>query len=146
MKMTLSYQEVNMVDTNVLSKMEFYPEKAKSFAIHIRNLIYVTAKLEGIEIVEETLKWGEPSFKSTKGTPIRIDWKEKTPDKFYIFFNCQTLMIETCKELYNSNLVFEGNRAIVLNLHEEPPKQILQHCFSLALRYHTIKKLPLLGA
>lgn len=134
-----------MIDKNVMNKIDLYPEKAKSFAINIRDLIYETAVIERVEIIEETLKWGEPSFKATDGTPIRIDWKENTPDLFYIFFNCQTLMIEACKELYQSKLVFEGNRAIVLSLLVEPPRQILQHCFSLALRYHKIKKLPLLG-
>ena len=129
-----------------MQKIESYPEGAKSLAINIRNLIYKTAEIEDTEIAEETLKWGEPSFRAVNGTPIRFDWKENTPDLFYIFFNCQTLMIETCKELYDTNLKFEGNRAIILNLIEEPPLQILQHCFSLALRYHKIKKLPLLGA
>ena len=130
----------------MMKKIESYPHKVKSRAMKIRDLIYNTAELEGIRIVEETLKWGEPSFKATNGTPIRFDWKENTPDLFYILFNCQTLMIETCKELYDRNLVFEGNRAIVLSLNEDTPTQILQHCLSLALRYHKIKKLPLLGA
>lgn len=135
-----------MVDENVIKKIKSYSKNAVTFGLEIRALIYDTAKIEGTEIIEENLKWGEPSFKAPNGTPIRIDWKEKTPNKFYIFFNCSTIMIETCKVLYDSELIFEGNRAIVLNLTDEIPKQILQHCFSLAIKYHNLKKLPLLGA
>lgn len=135
-----------MMDRNVQKQMDTYPENAKTFAMGIRDLIYETAKLKGTEIIEEALKWGEPSFRAKNGTPIRMDWKEKTPDSFYTFFNCKTIIIETCRELYSSELDFEGNRAIVLNLHAEPPKHILQHCLSFALQYHNIKRLPLLGA
>lgn len=135
-----------MIDGNVIKKIESYPVKPRELAKAIREMIYKTAALEGTEIVEESLKWGEPSFKAANGTPIRIDWKDETPDKFYIFFNCRTVMIETCREIYNSYLDFDGNRVIILNISDEPPMQILQHCFSLALRYHSLKKLPLLGA
>lgn len=134
------------LDDNVLKKINTYPEEAKKIALMIRELIYETAKNEGMKIIEENLKWGEPSFKTPDGTPIRMDWKEKTPDSFYIFFNCQTLMIETCRALYAPKLYFEGKRAIVLNLSEELPVPILKHCFALALNYHNLKKLPLLGA
>ena len=135
-----------MRDENVTFKIETYPTQAKIVATTIRELIFATAKAENSEIIEETLKWGEPSFKATKGTPIRMDWKEKTPDKFYIFFNCQTAMIDTCREIYGTRLSFEGNRAIVLTLSEELPIEILQRCFSLAVKYQLLKQLPFLGA
>lgn len=135
-----------MEDKNIRSKIESYPEEAKTYANKILSLIYETAKQDGIDKIEESLKWGEPSFKTPFGSPVRMDWKTKTPENFYIFFNCNTALIETFREIYGSKLQFEGNRAIVLKLSEEIPKRILQHCISLAFRYHKIKKLPLLGA
>lgn len=135
-----------MIDENVRRKIESYPDKVSAFAILIRELIYKTAEAEGTNILEESLKWGEPSYKAPNGTPIRMDWKEDSSDKFYIFFNCKTVLIETYKTIYGTRLFFEGNRAIVLNLSDELPREILQHCFSLALKYHSLKKLPLLGA
>ncbi len=135
-----------MEDENVKRKIESYPEDSKLLAIKIKSIIYETAIQEGIHKIEESLKWGEPSFKAQGGSPIRMDWQANTPDKFYIFFNCNTNLIETFRELYGSVLKFEGNRAIVLNLSEKIPEQILHHCISLALRYHKLKKRPLLGA
>lgn len=135
-----------MRDANVRLRVQSYPTKAKTMAEKVLALIYETAKQEGITTIEESIKWGEPSFKAPNGSPLRFDWKASTPDSFYIFFNCQTILIETFREIYGSTLKFEGSRAIVLDLTEELPKDILQHCITLALNYHSLKKLPLLGA
>lgn len=134
------------LQTLVNIKIASYPFEAKLYANTIRSMIYDVARDEGISHIEEALKWDEPSFKAPNGSPIRMDWKSKTPDKFYIFFNCKTILIETFRTLYNSDLKFEGSRAIVLRLEDKVPKDILKHCISLALKYHKLKKLPLLGS
>ncbi len=41
--------------------------------------------------------------------------------------------------------VFEGKRAIVFRESDELPVEQLKHCVSLALTYHRVKHLPLLG-
>lgn len=123
-----------------------YPKTAKALAFRMKEILYEVAKDEKIDLIEESLKWGEPCFKAPDGSPIRMDWKEKTPDNFYIFFICSTTLIETFRELYRNTLEFEGNRAIILKISEEHPVNELKHCLSLALKYHKIKKLPLLGA
>lgn len=135
-----------MEQVNVKTKIDSYPEKARIYAKQIRALIYKTAELEGIDRIEESLKWGEPSFKSPGGSPVRMDWKAKNPGNFYIFFNCKTTLVETFRILYDSRLKFEGSRAIIMDLTENIPEDILIHCFSMALKYHKLKKLPLLGA
>jgi hypothetical protein len=131
-----------MENENVRQKIESYPKEARAYAHKIRSLIYETAQQEGVCILEESLKWGEPSFKAVNGSPIRMDWKSKTPNKFFVFFNCKTNLVDTYRGVYGSELQFEGTRAIVLDLSEEIPRQILEHCFSIALKYHKIKKLP----
>ncbi len=132
----------NLID----QRFKSYPEEVSDLAFQMKTLLYEVAEAEGIKHIEESFKWGEPSFKAPDGSPIRMDWKEKTPENFYIFFVCSTKLIETFKELYRHTLVFEGNRAIVLKISDEQPTNILKHCISLALRYHKIKNLPLLGA
>lgn len=127
-------------------RFHHYPPKAKEYAGKIRSLIHETATQEGIPKVEESLKWGEPSFKSPHGSPFRMDWKDHNPEHFYLFFHCQSLLVETFKVIYGSDLKYEGNRAIVLDMSQDIPTSVLQHCFSLALKYHKLKNLPLLGA
>lgn len=130
----------------ITQKFNTYPDKATGMALQLKTLIYEVAKDEMIDHIEESLKWGEPCFKAPNGSPVRIDWKVKTPENIYIFFICSTTLIETFKELYKDILRFEGNRGIVLSLKEELPTNILKHCFSLALRYHKIKDSSFLGA
>ena len=122
-----------------------YPAAAQALARRIRELVHTTAKEEGLGTVREDLKWGEPSFSVLGGSPFRMDWKERTPEKFYLFFNCRTSLVPTFREVYRDALEFEDNRAIVLKMGTELPEEILRHCFSLAMRYHQIKGLGMLG-
>ena len=40
---------------------------------------------------------------------------------------------------------FDGNRAIVFDKSDKLPSTELKHCISLALTYHSVKHLPMLG-
>jgi hypothetical protein len=96
--------------------------------------------------IEETLKWGELSYRVKNGSPVRIDWKAKSPDQYFLFFHCQTKLVDTYRELYSNALNFDGNRAIVLEVDKALPETVIRHCLELAMRYKSIKHLPLLGA
>lgn len=127
------------------TRLKQYPSQVREVAERIRSLIHNTACQEALGTVTESLKWGEPSFTVKGGSPVRMDWKEASPDHFYLYFICSTSLVETFRTLYGETLEFQGNRAIVLNWKEDLPV-MLEHCVSLALRYHGIKNLPLLGA
>lgn len=43
-------------------------------------------------------------------------------------------------------LTFDGNRAIVLKVAVKLPVNELKHCITLALTYHRVKHLTLVGA
>ncbi len=117
-----------------------YPEKFRNKLLILRQLIFDTAlKTEGVGVLEETLKWGEPSYLAKKGSTIRIDWKPKTPNQYAIYFKCTSLLVPTFKKLYPNEFTFEGNRAIVFNLDDKIPVIKLRHCIEMALTYHTIK-------
>lgn len=112
----------------------------------LRALILQTAQEYALGPVEESVKWGEQSFSTEGGSAVRIDWKPKSPEQCFIFFHCQTRLIETFREIYGDVFQYDGKRAIVLNLSRELPVGELKHCLSLALQYHKLKHLPLLGA
>ncbi|MFK7954336.1 MAG: DUF1801 domain-containing protein, partial [Ekhidna sp.] len=100
----------------------------------------------GVSKLVETTKWGEPSYVCKNGSTIRMDWKEKNPEKYGLYFICSTELVSTFKIILGDELDFEGNRAVMLDLCEPIPEKALQKCISLALNYHKIKHLPLLGA
>ena len=130
----------------VAQKFSSYPEDIAAKLFSLRELIIKASRDCGISNLEETLKWGEPAYLSKQGSTIRIDWKPKSPEIIWVFFNCKTTLIETFKELYLHELTFDGNRGIALNRREALPKAVLLGCFAMALRYHKLKALPLLGA
>lgn len=131
---------------NVNAVFAAYPEHVRSKMLVIRDLILQCAGEDHIDNIEETLKWGEPSYLARHGSTLRIDWKPKLPEHIGVYFHCQTSLVETIKEIYGDLFIYDGKRAILLPLDSEVPTRQLQHCMVLALSYHKRKHLPLLGA
>ncbi len=133
-------------DPNVASTFQSYPEEIRRKLFFLRELIFeVASEHPNIEALEETLKWGEPSYLADGGSTVRVGWRKSTPQQYAIYFNCNTRLVDTFRELYSGILNFESNRAIVFNQDERVPAEPLKHCIELSLRYHAIKHLPLLG-
>jgi len=124
-----------------------YPPSMRKKLMYLRALVLEAAsETEGVGEVEETLKWGEPSYLTKGGSTIRMDWKSAYPDQYAMYFNCNTKLVDTFKEVYGDTLKFKGNRAIVFSRQDKIPEAVLKHCITLALTYHNRKNLPLLGA
>ncbi|MTI20605.1 DUF1801 domain-containing protein [Fulvivirga sp. RKSG066] len=138
---------MEFVESHKVSEiLSSYPQRARKKLLELRQLIIDTATAtEGVEKLLETTKWGEPSYVSKTGSTIRMDWKENTPDKYYLYFICSTELVNTFKILYGEELQYQGNRAIELNVNSTLPKTPLIKCITLALTYHKVKHLPMLG-
>ena len=134
------------MDKSVKQVFDSYPKEIQPTLIRLRKIVLQAATEYELGPLEETLKWGEPSYSVNGGSAVRIDWKSRTPDKCFVFFQCQTRLIETFREIYGDTFRFEGNRAVVLDISEDIPVKELKHCISLSLQYHKLKHLPLLGA
>ncbi len=123
-----------------------YPEHVRKKIDNLRRLI-IEAANEKAEIahLEETLKWGEPSYLTKYGSTLRIDWKAKTPDQYSMYFKCTSLLVPTFKQVYADTFTFEGDRAIVFQMNEDVPEVELKQCITAGLVYHKVKYLPMLG-
>lgn len=136
----------NFACQDVAEKFASYPEEIRVKLLYLRQLILEVASEENdLGEVVETLKWGEPSYVSSYGATVRIDWKKSKPNQYAMYFHCKTKLVETFREIYRDQFKFEGNRAIVFSVHDEVFVEELKHCISLSLNYHRIKHLPLLG-
>lgn len=134
-------------DPKVKDVFDNYPKNTQNQLLHLRELVLsVASEINGLEKLEETLKWGEPSYLTKYGSTIRMDWKEKNPEQYAMYFKCTSSLVKTFKIIYKGKFKFEGNRAIVFKLNDKIPETELKHCISLALTYHKVKNLPLLGA
>lgn len=130
----------------VKQKFKSYPASIKPKLKKLRSLIMETAEeIESVSAIEETLKWGEPSYIAKKGSTIRIDWKSKSPNQYAIYFKCTSKLVETFISIYGDLFKYENHRAILFNLEDAIPEKELKTCIAMALEYHLVKHKPLLG-
>ena len=123
-----------------------YPDRVRSKMQYLRDLVIETAEeTDGIDAMELTLKWGEPSFVTKNGSTLRMDWKEKTPDQYVMYFQCTSRLVDTFRSVYGPRFLYEGKRAIVFRLDQKIPEPELKECIRACLTYHQIKHLITLG-
>lgn len=123
-----------------------YPESVREQMLLLKNLVIETAReTKSVEELEITLKWGEPSFVTKNGSTLRMDWKEKTPDHYSMFFQCNSRLVDTFRLVFDQQFQFEGKRAIVFHLDQKLPIEELKECIKAALIYHEVKHLQTLG-
>jgi len=134
-------------DPRVSQKFQSYQPKVRKKLKTLRKLIIDVAKDDpDILEIEETLKWGEPSYLVKKGSTIRMDWKVKNPDKYQLYFKCTSKLVSTFKEIHGDTFDYEKTRALVFDLEQEViPEKAIRSCIAMALRYHKVKELALLG-
>ncbi len=130
----------------IKEKFNSYPAPMRKKLEKLRKLVLAVAEENGLGDVEETLKWGEPSYLVKGGSAVRLDWKAKAPNQYALYFNCNTKLVESFREIYGDVFHFDGKRAIIFSESDVVPKRELAHCIKLALTYHTVKHLPLLGS
>jgi len=133
------------MEQSVRNKFDSYPLSVATLLNELRDLIFHVAHQDGITDLKETLKWSQPSYISSIGSTLRFDWTPNKPLQYYVYFNCNTSLVETFKEIYGEVFQYEGKRAIVLTVGQQLPSE-LAHCISMSLRYKKIKHLELLGA
>jgi len=130
-------------DPAVEAVFDVYPKPVKAKLLALRRLILDTAKAtKGVGLVEEALKWGQPSYltpETKSGSTIRIDQVKAEAGQYAVYFHCQTNLVETFRELY-PELRYGGNRSILLNADDKVPEAALRHCVALALTYHLGKR------
>lgn len=133
-------------DERMDDKFKSYPKHIQAKLLALRDLILEVAQSnESIEEIEETLKWGEPSYLAKKGSTIRINWLKKTPNQYAIYFKCTSQLVPSFKQVFGDTFTYENSRAILFDLDDEIPQKELKSCIEAALNYHSLKKIPLLG-
>jgi len=133
-----------IVDPKVAAAFKKFDPVVRKKLMRLRRLIFdVADKTAGVGELEETLKWGQPSYltsQSKSGSTIRIGCEKKTQGDYAIFFKCQTSLVASFKELYPNKFRYEGNRAIPFYVDDKIPVLELSRCVAMALTYQLIKK------
>ena len=127
-----------------------WPDPARDRALGLRGQIFAIAddirKTHNLKKpLEETLKWGEPAYILSTGSTLRMGHKAARPDTLSLYFNCNTRLVETFRELHGERLDLVGSRELSLPIAGDWPDDIVADCIRKTLAYHTLKKLDLLG-
>jgi Domain of unknown function (DU1801) len=128
-------------DPAVNAVFSAYPETLRTKLLALRRLIFETAAAtDGVGELQETLKWGQPSYltpETKSGSTIRLG--EAGTNQYAVYVHCQTDLVATFRELYPKQLTYGGNRSIVFDADDDIPEPELRHCVALALTYHKRK-------
>jgi hypothetical protein len=116
-----------------------FPDAVRNKMQLLRELVIETAdETDGIDELEETLKWGESSFVSKYGSTLRMDWKAKATKQYAMYFQCSSRLVETFRIVFGPKFQYEGNRALVFQLDQNLPIEELKKCIKATLTYNKV--------
>mgnify|MGYP000221116778 CR=1 FL=1 len=138
----------NFESAAVAYKFAAYPASLRRRLLDLRALVLDVAKnTNGVGRIEETLKWGQPSYltpDTKSGTTIRIDSDDSFGGDFALYVNCQTTLVDDWRNRY-PELVYGGNRSVHFRA-DQPLPDATRHLIAMALTYHLRKKASLSAA
>jgi len=128
----------------VLALLNGYPEDLREALFQMRRLILETAvQNDTVGALEETLKWGQPSYLTVKpktGTTIRIDRDTSDAGDVALYVNCQSSLVSDWRGMF-PGLRFGGDRSVHFRLNEPLPEAELRQMITMALTYHSRKRI-----
>lgn len=133
---------LNRMETSSINTvLSGYPQPQRVKLEELRNIVHATAKnIAEIEELEESLKWGQPSFVAKPkglGSSVRID---KRDEGVSVYFICNTGLVDKFRTIYPDQFNYIGNREIHFALDDDLNEDALSHCIAMALTYHSGKK------
>jgi hypothetical protein len=136
---------IQSISPEVAGVLERYPGHVRRKLINLRRIILDTASaISIIQNIEETLKWGEPSYvvvPAKLGSTVRIDWKAVRENGYAMYFKCTANIVPSFKERFGEIFKFGGNRSIVFDMKDTIPESELKQCIALAMTYHRNKNM-----
>lgn len=130
-------------DPAIQAIFDAFPADVRRRMLELRALIFSTAdELAGVGAVEETLRWAEPTYLtpvSKSGTMIRLNSKDPDGRRVGLYVHCQTDLVETFRARHGEQLVYEGKRAVLVDVDGALPREALRDCIALALTYRVRK-------
>ena len=118
------------------------PPRLRATLLGLRDLIYdVAATTEGVGRLEETLKWGQPSYltpETKSGSTLRIG-ATKDGRHAGLYVHCQTDILSSFRDRFPDAFRYQGERAILFMSGEDLQAEKLKLCIAHGLTYHARK-------
>jgi hypothetical protein len=126
------------VATSVADVLDRYPTEVRAKLLALRAVVLSVADEENVGPVEETLKWGQPSYLCASGTTIRIDRDETHGGDIALYVNCKSSLVSEWRERF-TEFTFGGDRSLHLGLEDDIDDPRLKMCIADALTYRRRK-------
>lgn len=139
--MTFPSREFLIETAEVAETFGSYQPAVRRRLMELRHLIFTTAdETPGVGRIEETLKWGQPSYLTShtrSGSTIRIAaTKPGANGDYAMYFTCHTNLIDRFKIAFGNTLTYETNRGLLFTTGSEIPVNEVRQCVTMALTYH----------
>ena len=132
--------DITVSNPAVAAAFDSYESSIRLELLAVRRLIFATAaETAGVGTLEETLKWGQPSYLTSEtksGSTIRLAPCDVAGGAGYgVFFTCHTHLVDSFQDLLGDTFRYDGNRAVVFEVGAPRPEAELRVCIAMALTY-----------
>lgn len=125
-------------DDKVKAVYDTFPDQARAMAMTLRDLIFSVAwDNPQIGEIEETLKWGQPSYltpQTKAGSTLRVGMAKQGGAA--LFAHCATDIISTYASTFPGTDQIEGNRAVIFTSPDKIVPERLRLLIYHGLTYH----------
>lgn len=122
----------------VKAAYDAFGQKQRVIALILRELVFeVAMDTPQAGEVEETLKWGQPSFitpKTKSGSTLRIGVTKSGDTGLYA--HCGTSIISDYAATFPGDDRIDGNRGVLFSTADDIAKDRLRHLIRHGLTYH----------
>ena len=123
-----------ITDTAIQNAFDAFPITARDGAKELRRLIFETSgEIPGVIVIDECLKWGQPSYVSPIGSTLRIGAPKG--GGFGLYAHCQSSIISQFAQTFGADFTIEGNRGVLFNTIDDIQPNKLKLLIEHALTY-----------
>ncbi|MGJ5618676.1 hypothetical protein [Sulfitobacter sp. MF3-043] len=126
----------------LLMRIARWSEPAQRTLWQCRAMFHGVAEKAGAGPLDETLKWGQPSWRPMKprtGSTLRIDWTPKFPNRLSLYVDCKTDLAARMQTLYPDLPENDGQRHLAVALDVPLPEHAIAHLAEMTFTYHRAK-------
>lgn len=127
----------------LLTRIAQWSGPAQKQLMACRTLFHDVAAEANTGRLDETLKWGQPSWRPVKphtGATLRMDWDAGTPGRLSFYVDCKTDLAARMRDIYPDLPLNDGQRHLGIDLDHPFPDQAIRHLAEMTFTYHRAKR------
>lgn len=128
----------------LLAHIKHWPDAAQARLWACRALFHQIAQDAKVGRLDETLKWGQPSWRPVAprtGSTLRAGWHSDRAQMLSLFVDCKTDLAARMRDFYPHLPLNDGRRHLAVAIEGPLPQQALSHLAEMTFTYHRARRL-----